>query len=449
MRRARASAVLLLIGTLARSPCAQTYNPRTIRIESTDATQHVDSSELLRITGLKQGTPLTKADIEQALQKLAGSGDFTNLTYTVDNAALTIRVTPAPALQIFPVRFVNFVWWQQDELLQVLAQRVPLFHGELPLQGNQTGQIEDALVQLLNEKGIPNARITATPSSSNPGEPMNAVALTITSPEILVGQTHFDYGVPALTEKLAAVRQQLAGRNFDLREVNTFLRDNIDEIFQNAGYLDGSCDTPVLITPRKDPAGYVVDVEAKLHPGALYRIGSIVIHPEPPTTEAELLSVLPFKTGDPASASDLRDAVTALARVYGDHAYLRARAEANLTKNLANATVAYVFSFSPGEPFHLASVDTSALPAETRQEFAALWHSEPGALIDKDFQATLRTTLEKLHTHYGVSVAAKSDLAAHTVVFVLQLRGSPGVSPAPSSPSAQVQSASGTDYSTR
>ena len=434
MRRACVLAVLVLIGTLARPLCAQTYNPKAIRFESTDPKQQIDSNELLRVTGLQQGVPLSKADIEAALQKLADSGDFTNIAYTVNETALTIRVTPAAALQSLPIRFVNFVWWDQDELLRLLAKRVPLFHGDLPLQGNQTGQVENALVELLNEKGIPDARITASPSSESPGEPMNAVALSITSPEILVGETQFQPAVPTVAENLTTLARRLAGRNFDLRDVNETIHDNIQEIFADAGYLDGTCDTPVLTVPRKDLAGYVVDLRVTLHPGSLYRIGSIALHPEPPATEAELRAILPFKTGDPASASELRDAVTALARLYGDHAYLRAQASANLTKNLSNSTVAYSFTFSPGEPYHLASIDASALPNEIQQEFATLWHPEPGALIDKDFQSNLHQTLEKLHTHYGIFVAAKSDPVAHTVVIILQLRKVPGYGSSPSDP---------------
>lgn len=434
MRRAYVFAVLLLAGTLVRSPCAQTYNPKTIRFESTDPAQHIDASELLRVAGLQRGVPLTKADIEAALQKLADSGAFINLTYRVNETALTIRVTPAPALQALPVRFVNFVWWDHDELLQLVAKHVPLFHGQLPLQGNQTGEVEDALVALLNEKGISDARITATPSSESPGEPMNAVALSITSPEILVGQIQFQATVPAIAENLTTLGRQLAGRNFDLREVNQTIRDNIQEFFADAGYLDGACDTPVLTAPRRDLGGYVVDVHVTLHPGPLYRIGSIVLHAEPPATEAELRAILPFKNGDPASASALRDAVTALARLYGDYAYLRAEASANLTKNLSASTVAYSFTFSPGQPFHLASIDASALPSEVQHEFASLWQPPPGTLIDKDFQSTLHQTLVRLHTHYGIFVAAKSDPVAHTVVIILQPRKLPGIGSNPSDP---------------
>lgn len=445
MRRAAylVIAVLLLLGPLLCPAYSQTYNPKSIRFVSTDASQHLDSAELLRISGLQQGVPLTKEDIEAALQKLGDSGAFADLSYTVNETALTIKLTPAAAQsQALPIRFVNFVWWDHDELIRLLAARVPLFHGTLPLQGNQTGEVEDALVALLREKGIPDAQVKALPSSESPGEPMNAVALTISSPEILVGQVRFDGTVPGVVEKLNTLSHALADRNFDLREISTTLRDSAQEIFSDAGYLDASSDSLVFAPPRKDMGGYVVDIQVPMHAGPLYHIGSIAIHAEPPVSDSELRAVLPFKSGDPAAASDVRNAVSALAHVYGDHGFLQARASANLDKNGSNHTVEYSFTFSPGAQYHLAAVDASALPAELQQEFASVWHVAPGALVDKDFQANLRETLKGLHTRMGILVGARDDPASHTVVIVLQLRKIPGTGSGPADPPAEPRAAS-------
>ena len=436
MRRAACSLAIVVLVLASAVPClisAQTYNPKSIRFVSTDPSQHLDASELLRISGLQEGVPLTKDDIQAALEKLGDSGAFADLSYTVSDAALTIKLTPAAVQnQALPIRFVNFVWWTHDELLHLLESRVPLFHGELPLQGNQTGQVEDALVALLRNKDIPDARVTALPSSPSPGEPMDGVALSISSPEILIGQIQFDGTVPEVTEKLTTLSNALADRSFDLREVETNLPDSAKAIFTDAGYLDATNDPLVFAVPRKDLGGYVVDVRVPMHAGPLFHIGSISIHPEPPLTDADLRAVLPFKTGDPASASDVRTAVSILAHLYGDHAYLQARASANLDKNVSNRTVAYSFTFSPGSPFHLASIDTSELPTELQQEFSSLWHGTPGQLVDKQFETNLRDTLEKLHTRLGIFVGAQRDPVAHSVVVILQLRKIPGVSTEPS-----------------
>src|SRR6185437_11693124 len=443
MRRAActlAIVVLVLSGVLPRPVSAQTYNPKSIRFVSTNPSQHLDSAELLRISGLQQGLPLTRDDIQAALQKLGDSGAFADLSYTVNDTALTIKLTPAAADKALPVRFVNFVWWDHDELLRLLEARIPLFHGTLPLQGNQTGEVEDALVALLRDKGIPDARVTALPSSDSPGQPMDAVALSISSPEILVGQVQFDGAVSAVAEKLTTLAHALADRDFDIREIRTIIRNSTQQIFVDAGYLDVSNDPPVFATPRKDLGGYVVDIQVPMHPGPLYHIGNIAIHPEPPLSDSDLRAVLPFKTGDPASASEVRTAVSALAHAYADHGFLQARASANLDKNVSNHTIDYTFTSSPGGQFHLASIDASTLPTELQQEFSSLWHVPPGALIDKAFQANLRETLQKLHTRMGIFVTAQRDPAAYSVVIILQLRKIPGVFTEPGDPGTPIPS---------
>ncbi len=421
-----AIAVLLLATSLARPAFAQTYSPKSIHFESTDASEHLDSAELLRITGLQQGVPLTKAEIEAGLEKLGASGAFSNLSYTVNDTALTVRLTPAGGGQALPVRFANFVWWQHDELIRLLEARIPLFHGMLPLQGNQTGEVEDVLVGLLRAKGIPNAQITAMPSTSKPGGPMDTVALSITSPEILVGETRFDGGIPAVSGKLTTLDREFAGREFDRQDITNSIQQSVQEIFQDAGYLDIANDLPVFATPRKDLDRYVVDAQVTLRPGTLYRINAVTLHPEPPLSDAALRAVLPFKAGDPASASDFRGALMAFARAYADYGYLRAHAGATVNKSNATHTISYSFTFAPGAQFHLASIDTSGLPSDLQQEFASLWNVPPGVLCDKTFREKLRSAVHQLHSRSAIYVVEQGDDAAHTVIIRLQLHKAMG-----------------------
>lgn len=436
MRRAARHFVVFVLALACALPCilaAQTYKPKTIVFESTDSSQHIDSAELLRISGLQPGVPLTKADIQSALQKLGDTGIFSNLSYTVSDAALTIRLTPAAGGQALPVRFANFVWWQPGELLKILEARVPLFTGTLPLQGNQTGDVEDALVKLLADKGIPDARITAMPSTGSGG--INGVILSITSPEILIGQTHFTGSVPAVDAKLNTINREIVDRDFDLQDYTNTIHSSVQEIFEDAGYLEVTNDPPVFAPPRKTLGRYAVDADVTIHPGALYHVGAINIHPESPLTESALRAALPLKSGDAASVSDLRVAAAALARVYSDEAFLDAKASAAVERIPSNHTVNYSFTFSPGAQYHLAAIDTAELPLELQHEFAAAWHVAPGALMDKSLRATLLQTVRQLHTSSAIGLAGRRDPVKHTVVITLQLRRLPGVNPGPSDPS--------------
>ncbi|HZQ42006.1 MAG TPA: hypothetical protein VFA99_02075 [Acidobacteriaceae bacterium] len=419
----RVSRVLLVLATTclcAASAIAQTYIPKSIHFEGSPG---LDSAELLQQTGWHQGVPITKAEVEAGMQKLADTGAFTGLSYVVNDTALTVKLTSAAGSQALPVRFSNFVWWQPDELLKLVEARVPLFHGDLLLTGRLTDQVQTALVDLLREKGIPDAKITS-PLFSRGGS-IDAVALSITSPEVLVGETRFNGAIPSLQPKLTSFSHKLAGQDFDRLTVTDTVRQTSAEIFEDAGFLDISNDSPVFAAPRKELDHYVVDEEVTFHPGELYRISSINLQPAAPMSAADLTKALNVKVGDVASAVALRLAEGYLARPYTERAYLMAKAHGDLHKDPSVHTVACTFTIVPGEQFHLASVDTTALPPAAQAQLAKLWHPAPGALVDRSFQVALFDALRQLPPSIHVTAQHSLNAANHTDTVSLKAHEAP------------------------
>jgi outer membrane protein assembly factor BamA len=404
------------------SALAQTYTPKFIHFEGSPG---LDPAELLRQTGWHEGVPITKAEIEAGMQKLADTGAFTGLSYAVSDAALTVKLTSASGSQALPVRFANLVWWQPDELLKLLEARVPLFHGELPLTGSLTDQVQAALVDLLRDKGIPSAKVTSTLSTSQLGGSIDAVALSLTSPEVLVGETRFDGAIPSLQPQLTTFSRKLAGQDFDRLTMVETVRQTSAEIFEDAGYLDISNDPPVFSSPRKDLDHYVVDAEVTFHPGELYRISSIDLQPAAPMSTADLSKALNVKVGDVASAVALRLAENYLAQPYTQRAYLTAKAHADVRKDPSTHTVACTFTVDPGEQFRLASVDTTALPHAAQSQFAKLWHPTPGTLMDRSLQMVLADAVHQLPPPLHVTAQHELNAANHTDTVVLRAHEAP------------------------
>jgi outer membrane protein assembly factor BamA len=237
-----------------------------------------------------------------------------------------------------------------------------------------------------------------------------------------VGETHFEDGLPAVAAKLERLNHELAGRDFDRQDVTNTIQQTVEEIFQDAGYLDVRNDAPVFSTPRKELTQYVVDTQVTLHPGALYHISMVAFRPEPPLSDAELRAVLPFKAGDAASASDFRVALGELALAYAGHGYLEAKSAATVSRDRANHTMSYSFTFTPGAQFHVASIDTSGLSSDLQQEFRGVWNVAPGAVCDRELTLKLRAAVQQLHSPSTIYAVEQRDSAAHMVVIKLQLR---------------------------
>src|SRR5581483_5777347 len=104
----------------------------------------LDSAELLQQTGWHQGVPITKAEVEAGMQKLADTGAFTGLSYVVNDTALTVKLTSPAGSQALPVRFSNFVWWQPDQVRMLVEARVPLSRGDLVLTGRLADEVQTA-----------------------------------------------------------------------------------------------------------------------------------------------------------------------------------------------------------------------------------------------------------------------------------------------------------------
>ncbi len=105
---------------------AQEYQPKAIRFEGAPAE---DQARLLAITGLTPGAKMTKEQIEAGLGKLADTGSFTDLSYTVNSQALVIKLGSSDDAGLLPVRFANFVWWTPEELERLVEAEVPIYHG--------------------------------------------------------------------------------------------------------------------------------------------------------------------------------------------------------------------------------------------------------------------------------------------------------------------------------
>ena len=411
----RALSALFLLVSLAT--LAQTYTPKTIRI---DAPPAVDTAEALRIAALPTNAPLTKQQIETALQRLADTGLFADVAYTVDSAALVIKLTPSATNQLQPAHFGNFVWWQPSELESLLEARVPGYHGQLPLAGTLTDKVIAALVALLHTKGV-----DATVDAHQSGEAADAVTLSITNPSILIGDLHLENSLPVLTPQIKKIQDRLHGQDFDLAETTNTVQASVNDIYRNAGYLAVNTSAPTVSAPHKDLLTYAVDLTSTITPGDLYHLNAITLHAAPPVSEADLLKAANLKPGDAASPAAERLARGEMQNLYAAQGYLTAKVLFTPHQDDAAHTVDYAYTFVPGDLYHFASIDTSALALDQQAAFARAFTVPPGAIADTKLSAAIGQALQSLHLGYKVGIAAIPDPATHTVKLVLKTAATP------------------------
>ena len=414
----RALSAFVLLTSL--TTLAQTYTPKTIRI---DAPPTVDTAEALRIAALPANAPLTKQQIEAALQRILDTGLFADVAYTVNSSALVIKLTPSASSQLQPAHFSNFVWWQPAELESLLEAAVPAYHGQLPLAGTLTDQVKAALVSLLHTKGV-DATVNATEPPTAREAP-SATTLPIVSPSILIGDVHLQNALPTLNPQLKKIQDRLHGQDFDLTETTKSLQESVNDIYSDAGYLAVHTSAPTYSAPHKDLLNYAVDLTSTITPGDIYHLATITLHAAPPIAEADLAKAANLHPGDIASPAAERLARAEMQNLYAEQGYLAAQALFTPHQDDAAHTVDYAYTFVPGDLYHFASIDTSALALDQQAAFARAFTIPPGAPADAKLSAAIQQALQSLHLGYKVGIAGIPDPATHTVKLVLKTAASP------------------------
>jgi outer membrane protein assembly factor BamA len=397
---------------------AQTYNPKEIRFDGAKAYSNAD---LLAISGLKPGRAVSVEDIRAALQHLADTGLFADTRYAVNSQALTLTLTPIDARKTLPLHYSNFVWWTPDQLTAMLHERVPLFLGTVPLDGNLIDSVKHALIAILAEKGI-----TASVDSMSSSVGGAAIAVTITSPEIKVGDIRFDGAAPAGAEEMTKVRAKVSGEDFDEIASPKALVNETEQIYRDDGYLDVVATSSAHAAPRAEGSRFLIDLVETVHGDELYRVSSAEVRAAAPVSAGDLQKLVQIKTGAAAAAYDLRTAESRLASPYRRLGYLDAEARVDAAKDPAAHRIGYTFILVPGEQYHVASVQTSGFTPEQQAEFEKSFHVAPNATLGEEFSMQIGM-LNQRRAFNGLRLQPRMDVdrKQHTVAITLSTARAP------------------------
>ena len=88
-------------------------------------------------SGLPLGATVDDETFRKAARQLGETGAFNAISYTFSYSSAGTKVTfqVTDADKFVPAHFADFVWFSDQELLQRIHERVPLFRGELPSSG--------------------------------------------------------------------------------------------------------------------------------------------------------------------------------------------------------------------------------------------------------------------------------------------------------------------------
>jgi outer membrane protein insertion porin family len=396
--------------TASLSAQTQVWTPQQIVYKGAPQYKPAD---LNAVAALKLGGQLGTADVDPALQRLADTGLFVDIRYTIDNRAIIFTLTPQPDSTMLPAIYSNFVLFEPGQLTPLIHARIPLFDGKIPAAGNLQQSVQDALTAILREKGFASASVE---SLASPG----GMVYSINNPPIQVGALHV-YGVsPIAQPKVAEVQTAVAHSDYEHGSEDA-ARQRLEDAYKDLAFLDIAIEPPTLSAPTVTPDKVLVDLITTAHEGAQYHLAKLELPSTSIVPQVDLEKAATLKPGDLATRIDLLATAAHIGRQFRRHGYMDAKISDTTTKDTTAHTVVYTLSVVPGEQFHLASVKALNLTPDQQKDFDSAWKLHPGDPYDEDYVANFLKQNRNLKSFTGYSATYKqaANLDTHAVDLTL------------------------------
>jgi len=346
--------------------------------------QHLSESQVIAATGLKAGQVAGEQEFKLAAQKLAETGVFTELTYSYEYspAGCNLEFRVAEDNNQVPIIFENFVWFSDDQLLNLLRTRVSLFDGKVPTGGNLTERLAHALTSILNERNIP-GEVEYLPFAPE-NEPIQAYDYKVKFHPVLVRNMEFPGATPEDLPLLLAAAKQLAGQEYVRTNLRAQERLNLLPVYHSRGYLKAEF-AEAQAKVANDGAQTLVDVSFPVTRGIQYKLSDLQFAGNTAFPAGKLRDLVHLKPGEPANSVQLAEDIRQIQKLYGTKGYLFAHVEPVPNMDDSKAMVAYQLNVVENDLYHMGDLSIDGIPAENASRMVAQWQMKKGDPFDSSY----------------------------------------------------------------
>lgn len=355
---------------------------------SASGSQRYSSSEVLAATGLAIdiSKPVSLQQVRSAAQKLVNSGVFADVGYkhaaATGGMSVQFTVKDKPADQFIPAVFDNVVWLSDDALIAELRQRVPLFHGDVPLEGQLTDDIARAAEAALAAHHV--AAHVASEQSCQAEQEHCLRRFAIDNLQIVTTQLD----VAGAPSAIAADVQQRASdkllgqpfrRTASLPEFVRLIR---------AACLRRGLLKPQITAPDAQVLGQSGDrvsvaLRAQVTPGPAYKYEGHAWSGNAAVPAATLDKLVHLYLHLPVDGAKLEDDLEQVRWQYAMRGYMHARVTYQPTFDDAKGAVQYAFKVDEGPLYKMGIFEVSGLPDKVAVEITSLWKLRQGDPFDR------------------------------------------------------------------
>jgi outer membrane protein assembly factor BamA len=401
---------------------------RLIALKATGTARYTDK-EILAASGLQIGQKAAEGDFKEAVHRLGASGLFSEVVYTYTSSdagiKLDLQLVDTDKSKLVPAHFENFVWFTDDELRPALQSRVPLFKQLLPLAGNLSDHVSEALQAILSERKLP-GRVDFLRNADESSGALDAIDYHVEEVDIRISNLEFPGASPEQTALLRTAARRVTGAAYGRSSLAAVAKFDLMPVYLQRGYLKatfGQSDAHVLPQPppaadAQGPADLQVDAIIPVTPGKIYSTSALDWKGNSAVATGELAPLIHMPVGQPADAVRLLQDIESLGKLYRSRGYMAVQIKPNAQLDDEKSTVHYELNIVEGDLYRMGELEILGLDTQSKARMLAAWKLRAGEPYNADYLKKFLADTRDLLPHglqWAVSVHETPEAKDKTV----------------------------------
>lgn len=362
---------------------AQTQPQAKLIAVAQTGSANFNSAEVAALAGLQNGAMVDRNAIQNAANRLVGSGLFASVRYqfSTNDAGLSLTFILQDAA-LYPVELDNFPWFTLADLSAQMKQAGIPFHGMAPAAGAFDDEIAQQLQQMLAARNI-HATI-AHAVSATPGTTNEIIQFTAQGVELKLVSLRF---TDALASRDGAIQSEIStikGQPFSLAAIERFDVTNVRPVYLAHAYLQVRFGAPqVQLAGSSD-----VNVTVPITPGPAYNWGGVTWGGNHAYTAADLDSLVSesgLTSGAPADGNKIAAMWKSVQQAYGHRGYINATVTPEANFNPAARTASYAVTISEGSQYRMGKLVLTGLSMDAEKRLRTAWKISQGQIFDMTY----------------------------------------------------------------
>jgi outer membrane protein assembly factor BamA len=355
-------------------------------------------------TDLQIGRRVDDDDFKRAARRLGDTGVFTDVGYSFSYSSggtkVEFHVTDAD--KFVPVRFEDFVWFSDEELMRRIKEHAPLFDGQLPLFGKLADEVSDVLQAMLVEQSIP-GHVEYERAGKSDG-PVDSIVYRVSDVVIQIRNVEFTGAGPDELAALKSASRRVFDREYSRTVLNALVQRQLLPVYCERGYLKASFGPP---EPKvvKQPSAQgddsirnltIVDVYFAITPGQQYKLKAVEWSGNHEFPTDKLQKMVRAQPGEAVNMVRIDDNLKDVQKLYGSHGYVTATIAANAVFDDANSTAIIRLDVKEGFLYHMGDLEFRGLDNSLTAKLRNAWKIRLGEVYDSTYLSEYLPAAQKL-----------------------------------------------------